>query len=1408
MKRITTILSLITMMFISGISYADDVNIFLNNRADSATSDLQKPQILFLIDIAIEDVSETCTSWECIEGDCSGVDLDDGDYEIDANCYDVLDHSVLGEFKILHYRPYYASTNFSYKGYLCSMGTGGNASGGTLEKSCTKTGSGVDPRPIIEEVMRQRPDAKIGVMALNDSKSATLILPVAARDTGSLEADIETLMLNPTEIMLDGTSIPTAGGLAKVYDYLHGDITGKPSPLTDKCENTQLVILTNGGWKEDAAPEDSSLNGVATAAATTDATFLTDAAQYLKTQPGNGCAANILTSVIGLDVAIDDADIPLFRAGLGTNPPAQEMAAAGGGTFLNTDDGSTIVNAVLEMLDYSYPTPSALITPTAPVSISRSHNIDLLFASAFKPEGKVAWPGNITMGTMAEWRGDVTGVDIDPQKFQNTAIVRPDTGMVIKTDLGCSTAKTALCEMTAPPTGSILTQEDIDWLKGVSVTDMNQLLGDPLHFKPLAIHYGDLDDGNDLDTQELYLLVGTNRGLLHMFQYNDNGSLTHQWAFLPKELEAMIPALRNGNLAPAYSMVNHFYGVDGAPSAFIYDDDRDGKINDGEDRVLTYFGLRRGGATYYALDLTDPTTPKLQWSRGKSVADYGTKPSAEIDLVDTGEPVPYTKDVAVRSGAGCPVWRYQCEADGLGSNVTVAGHKIKPEFGGEQACETPGFTGVYSTDVLYFKGMENGYPQFTPVNQCHVDLNNKSEHTFAANPVALSIMAKGANCNGASSYKQAPGEFKGEIGVSDFSTIMQAEVRSLVGFDLSSLPEDVWVTSAKVTFAHTGGDRDVNALNMYSGGIALFGSKKGYYGGNPGLEGDIAKTCVDWNDTNQYEYIARIDAPDNYSSTLSANLGKRTTDGEVFPEYLFNDYYTNGIINDKGIRALTKLFRKQRGIDDYKKHKWVQFKVKVTSGTSGRVTWGSPIVGEQMTNWDAGSDGYNYTENYWGKVIPQLELTWTKVEPGGTDPSDSEMTISDVSDFNDCLDGSCSSGSNDYSINITVTNTGTVTGGVGNSCSSGTCIFTYTDATAVNLITTGGTLQSWSGACTGSSSCSVTPGDSSSIPEVTATFDDSATCTGSLIISSTTNGAIWVNGVEVPSYSNTSLCESDYPITVEAKPATGYTFGAWTGGMATECSINNPCTISNASDINGSVSFVAGGCILAANSEHETAGRATSTTENVGETCMGTFCFGGTPTTTWYAAGSGDNLGTSGGTQTSLEKDTSGNWKNKPEGCGGGGDPEEYSLTLTQDGAGTGTITAPEGSCGAGCYPEASPATTVTITATATGTSKIEAWSGDCSGSGVGTTTGACTVTMNGNKAVNVTFKEDSGGGSSCDTATNSEHVSAGRAKLEFSNFYAIGSGDRLGDEFNHSDLETSLSETSIGHWEQVGSCN
>ena len=90
-----------------------------------------------------------------------------------------------------------------------------------------------------------------------------------------------------------------------------------------------------------------------------------------------------------------------------------------------------------------------------------------------------------------------------------------------------------------------LSSNDIKWAMGIDVDDedgdgsrvdqRNDIFGDPLHSKPVAIDYG-----ND----DIRVLIGTNAGFLHMFKDSDT-SVSESWAFIPSALYDIIEPLRN-----------------------------------------------------------------------------------------------------------------------------------------------------------------------------------------------------------------------------------------------------------------------------------------------------------------------------------------------------------------------------------------------------------------------------------------------------------------------------------------------------------------------------------------------------------------------------------------------------------------------------------------------------------------------------------------------------------------------------------------------------------------------------------------------------------------------------------------------------------------------------------------------
>ncbi|MFH0810448.1 MAG: PilC/PilY family type IV pilus protein [Pseudomonadota bacterium] len=118
-------------------------------------------------------------------------------------------------------------------------------------------------------------------------------------------------------------------------------------------------------------------------------------------------------------------------------------------------------------------------------------------------------------------------------------------------------------------------------------------LGDMIHSEPAIIDYFPCSGGTT--PTERLLVVGANDGMLHVF---DADSGAERWAFIPPDL---LPKLRTFD--PEMGM-NQQDMVDGPASL----------VEDGTQKILI-FGERRGGRSYYALNVTnpDPRDWSMQW---------------------------------------------------------------------------------------------------------------------------------------------------------------------------------------------------------------------------------------------------------------------------------------------------------------------------------------------------------------------------------------------------------------------------------------------------------------------------------------------------------------------------------------------------------------------------------------------------------------------------------------------------------------------------------------------------------------------------------------------------------------------------------------------------------------------------
>ncbi|HEB86665.1 MAG TPA: pilus assembly protein PilY, partial [Gammaproteobacteria bacterium] len=165
----------------------------------------------------------------------------------------------------------------------------------------------------------------------------------------------------------------------------------------------------------------------------------------------------------------------------------------------------------------------------------------------------------------------------------------------------------------------------IQWARGVDVldengngstTDSRNAIGDPLHSQPQLVTYKGTTDAD----ADITLYMTTNQGFLHAI---DAKTGVEQFAFIPKDLLSNLPRLE-GNT----TTTTRLYGLDG-PMTIWHNDlnndllvlNPDGTVETGE-HVYLYFGMRRGGRNYYALDVTDRSSPKLKWEIKGGTGDF------------------------------------------------------------------------------------------------------------------------------------------------------------------------------------------------------------------------------------------------------------------------------------------------------------------------------------------------------------------------------------------------------------------------------------------------------------------------------------------------------------------------------------------------------------------------------------------------------------------------------------------------------------------------------------------------------------------------------------------------------------------------------------------------------------------
>jgi type IV pilus assembly protein PilY1 len=465
------------------------------------------------------------------------------------------------------------------------------------------------------------------------------------------------------------------------YDPLAKDSTAEEgigegvryrSPNTD-CAYTYIIVMTDGRpqFDLDANSRIQDLTGETCSVYDTDDQFdglgnrqvncMPQLARYMATTDLDGDSSNGnqfgITYTIGF---LTDQEL------------LSDTAAAGEGSYYTANNAQELTEAFQGALVEIASTDTTFTSPAVAVdTFTRTQSRDAVYYAMFTPGGQVDWPGNIKKLRLDPNDGNPRLVDANgaPAIDEGTGFIKDtattfwsagqDGGSVTSGGVGgrlaltnpasrniwIDTGANQALERFVPnnlDADAFGRESDADlwalfgtstaegfalqvaWGQGFDAYDVDGdgitneardwILGDILHSQPLVLNYG-ATTGFSKSNPDLRLVVGTNAGFVHMFGDTDGNE---DWAFIPKELIGLLSTRRRNATTS-----ENVYGMDLTAASYRLDVDQDGTIEplDG-DKVYLYLGMRRGGRSYYALDITNPDTPSFLWSKGPSDSGF------------------------------------------------------------------------------------------------------------------------------------------------------------------------------------------------------------------------------------------------------------------------------------------------------------------------------------------------------------------------------------------------------------------------------------------------------------------------------------------------------------------------------------------------------------------------------------------------------------------------------------------------------------------------------------------------------------------------------------------------------------------------------------------------------------------
>ena len=498
-------------------------------------------------------------------------------------------------------------------------------------------------KEVIENLITTTNNVNFGLMRFNNDQGGRLLAPVGT-DKASLINIVKNLPASdwtPLAETLAEAGLYFAGekswfdGSDGTYNWYcdnHGNGCYQyTTPMTLRCQKNYIILMTDGEPTYDRSSKLSSgtyINGDTIGDYDNDGNdpgsysdngsdYLDDVAKYLY---DNDLNPNLGTP----GESFEKQNVVVYTIGFQTEQQLlSDTAQNGGGLYFTANSISGLSAAFQQIIADIADVSAVFVSPVVPVSrMNRTFAGNSLYVGFFKPKEDGRWAGNIKKyglndqgiivdadgvsatldnGSIKDnarsfWSDSPDGADVLlggigglllDQTTRNLYTYMGSSLSLTNTTNAFSSSNIGITQTTLDVSSSTEKDSVINDIHGGS---RSWILGDILHSKPSVIHY-DIDHNGTLD--ESFIFTGGNDGIMHCFKDSDGSEV---WGFIPPDLLTRLKELSDGS-------TNHKYFVDGVPE--VYED---------TGQKILFFGERRGGYNYYALDITTYNLPSYKYT--------------------------------------------------------------------------------------------------------------------------------------------------------------------------------------------------------------------------------------------------------------------------------------------------------------------------------------------------------------------------------------------------------------------------------------------------------------------------------------------------------------------------------------------------------------------------------------------------------------------------------------------------------------------------------------------------------------------------------------------------------------------------------------------------------------------------